>query len=68
MRDCMKLLISSFLDNILYKCRMHVFLKHSWLMQLNGAIILHVSAGCLQKGQCSVKCDNHLVTYNLPLI
>ena len=48
MRDCMKLLISSFLDNILYKCRMHVFLKHSWLMHLNGAIIL--SAGCIQKG------------------
>ena len=48
MRDCMKLLISSFLDNILYKCRMHVFSKHSWLMQLNGAIIL--CAGCLQKG------------------
>ena len=48
MRDCMKLLISSFLDNILYKCRMHVFLKHSWLMELNGAIIL--SAGCIQKG------------------
>ena len=48
MRDCMKLLISSFLDNILYKCRMHVFCKHSWLMQLNGAIIL--SAGCIQKG------------------
>ena len=45
MRDCMKLLISSFLDN---KCRMHVFLNHSWLMQLNGAIIL--SAGCIQKG------------------
>ena len=38
-------LISSFLDNILYKCMMHV---HSWLMQLNGAIIL--SAGCIQKG------------------
>ena len=48
MRDCMKLLISSFLDNILYKCRMRVFLKHSWLMQLNGAIIL--SAGCIQIG------------------
>ena len=31
MRDCMKLLISSFLDNILYKCRMHVFLNYSWL-------------------------------------
>ena len=45
MRDCMKLLISSFLDNILYKCMMHV---HSWLKQLNGAIIL--SAGCIQKG------------------
>ena len=44
MRDCMKLLISSFLDNILYKC----MCLHSWLMQLNGAIIL--SAGCLQKG------------------
>ena len=25
-----------------------VFLKHSWLMELTGAII--VSAGCLQKG------------------
>ena len=48
MRDCMKLLISSFLDNILYKCMMHVFLNHSWLKQLNGAIIL--SAGCIQKG------------------
>ena len=41
----MKLLISSFLDNILHKCMMHV---HSWLMQLNGAIVL--SAGCIQKG------------------
>ena len=30
MRDCMKLLISSFLDNILYKCMMHVFINHSW--------------------------------------
>ena len=29
MRDCMKLLISSFLDNILYKCMLHVFSKHS---------------------------------------
>ena len=48
MHDCMKLLISSFLDEVLYKCMMHVFLKHSWLMELNGAIIL--SAGCLQKG------------------
>ena len=48
MRDCMKLLISSFLDKMLYKCRMHVFSKHSWLMQLNGAIIL--SAGCFKKG------------------
>ena len=50
MLDCMKLLISSFLGNIilLYKCRMHVFANHSWLMQLNGAIIL--SAGCIQKG------------------
>ena len=48
MHDCMKLLISSFLDNILYKCMMHVFLNHSWLMQLNGAIIL--STGCIQKG------------------
>ena len=38
-------LISSSLDNILHKCMMHV---HSWLMQLNGAIIL--SAGCIQKG------------------
>ena len=38
MRDCMKLLISSFLDKMLYKCRMHVFLKHSWLMQLNGTM------------------------------
>ena len=43
MHDCIKLLISSFLDNIL-----HVFANHSWLMQLNGAIIL--SAGCIQKG------------------
>ena len=59
----MKLLISSFLDNILHKCMMHV---HSWLMQLNGVIIL--SAGCIQKGTMYVKCDNHLVTYNLPLI
>ena len=48
MRDCMKLLISSFLDKMLYKCRMHVFLKHSWLMQLNSAIIL--SAGYIHKG------------------
>ena len=48
MRNCMKLLISSFLYKMLYKCRMYVFLKHSWLMQLNGAIIL--SAGCIQKG------------------
>ena len=50
MLDCMKLLISSFLDNIilLYKCMLHVFLNYSWLMQLNGAIIL--SAGCIQKG------------------
>ena len=48
MCDCMKLLISSFLDKMLYKCRMHVFSKHSWLMQLNGAIIL--SAGCFKKG------------------
>ena len=46
MCDCMKLLISSFLDKMLYKCRMHVFLNYSWLMELNGAIIL--SAGCLQ--------------------
>ena len=46
MHDGMKLLISSFLDKILYKCRMHVFLNHSWLMELNGAIIL--SAGCIQ--------------------
>ena len=38
-------LISSFLDNILHQCIMHV---HPWLMQLNGAIIL--SAGCIQKG------------------
>ena len=32
MHDCMKLLIHvrSFLDNILYKCMMHVFLNHSW--------------------------------------
>ena len=48
MHDCMKLFLSSFLDKMLYKCMMHVFLKHSWLMELNGAIIL--SAGCIQKG------------------
>ena len=50
MLDCMKLLISSFPDNIilLYKCMMHALLNYSWLMQLNGAIIL--SAGCFQKG------------------
>ena len=48
MRDCMKLLISSFLDNILYKCRMHVFCKPFMVNELNGAIIL--SAGCIQKG------------------
>ena len=50
MLDCMKLLISSFLVNIilLYKCMMNVFLNHSWLMQLNGAIIL--SASYIQKG------------------
>ena len=48
MHDCMKLLLSSFLDKMLYKCMMHVFLKHSWLMELNGAIIL--SSGCIQKG------------------
>ena len=48
MLNCMKLLISSLPDNIilLYKCMMHAFLNHSWLMQLNGAII----AGCIQKG------------------
>ena len=48
MLDCMMLLISSFLDNIilLYKCMLHAFLNYSWLMQLKGAIIL--SAGCIQ--------------------
>ena len=44
MRDCMKLLISSFLDNILYKC---MCLQAIHGLQLNGAIIL--SAG-FQKG------------------
>ena len=45
MRDCMKLLISSFLDNILYKC---MCLQAIHGLQLNDAIIL--SAGCIQKG------------------
>ena len=45
MRDCMKLLIISFLDHILYKC---MCLQAIHGLQLNGAIIL--SAGCIQKG------------------
>ena len=52
MLDCMKLLISSFLDNIilLYKCMLHVFLNYSWLMQLNGAIILQCKCWLYPKG------------------
>ena len=45
MHDCIKLLISSFLYNILYKC---MCLQTIHGLQLNGAIIL--SAGCIQKG------------------
>ena len=44
MHDCMKLLISNFLDNILYEC---MCLQAIHGLQLNGAIIL--SAGCIQK-------------------
>ena len=42
--DCMKLLISNFLDNVPYKC---MCLQAIDGLQLNGAIIL--SAGCIQK-------------------
>ena len=66
MRDCMKLLISSFLDNILLQdaCVFQTFM-------VNGVEWCHYS-----KCWLSPKGDNvllslitmHLVTYNLPLI
>ena len=49
MHDCMKLLIRSFMDNILYNCMMHVFLNHS-SFAVDGAIILSAGCGCIQKG------------------